>query len=401
MRTTWTFQNAGQLLFGRGAANQLGDCVRRLGAGRVLVVTDRVLVAAGVVEQVRVPLVEANVQVSIYDGGKPEPPVTLVEEVVAAAKAFHADVLLGLGGGSNMDVAKAAAVVLAHGGTAVDYAGDQVVPGPVFSLVLAPTTSGTGSEVTAAAVLADPDRGTKFGILSNHLRPSLAVVDPLLTVSCPPNVTAGSGIDALTHAIEAFTAIDNEHFPLPAGERTVYQGRHPLGDVLAQQAIELIGRHLRGSVSDGNDLEAREGMALAATLAGMAFSNTGVAAVHALEFALNKVAHTPHGTGCGLLLPYVMRFNAAARPRQMRRIAELLGQDTSVLDDQSAARSAVTAVENLKTDIGIPERLSNVDVRPEHLPEMAEIAFSVKRILRVNPRELTLDDMQAILESAL
>ena len=171
--------------------------------------------------------------------------------VVAAAKAFKPDLLLGLGGGSNMDVAKAAAAVLAHGGKAADYAGDQVVPGPVFPLILVPTTSGTGSEVTAAAVLADPDRGTKFGILSNYLRPSVAVVDPLLTVSCPPRVTAGSGIDALTHAVEAYTAIDNENFPLPAGERTVYQGRHPLADVLAQQAIELVGQHLRGAVADG------------------------------------------------------------------------------------------------------------------------------------------------------
>jgi len=400
MRTTWTFHNASQLLFGRGAAGQLGDCVRQLGGRRVLIVTDRALVDASVVEQVQAPLVEANIEVSIYDGGKPEPPVALVDEVVTAANAFQPDLLLGLGGGSNMDVAKAAAAVLAHGGKATDYAGDQVVPGPVFPLILVPTTSGTGSEVTAAAVLADPDRGTKFGILSNYLRPSVAVVDPQLTVSCPPRVTAGSGIDALTHAVEAYTAIDNDNFPLLAGERTVYQGRHPLADVLAQQAIELVGQHLRGAVSDGNDIDAREGMSLAAMLAGMAFSNTGVAAVHALEYALNKVAHTPHGVGCGLLLPYVMRFNAPARPKQMRRIAELLGQDVSMLDDQSAAHSAVTAVENIKQNIGIPARLGDVDVHVEHLPAMAEMAYSVKRILRVNPRELTLQDMQAILESA-
>ena len=400
MRTTWSFHNAGQLLFGRGAADQLGDCARRLGARRVLIVTDRPLIEAGVVEQVRAPLAGANIDVGVYDGGKPEPPVTLVDEVVAAASTFHPDVLLGLGGGSNMDVAKTAAVVLAHGGTPVDYAGDQIVPGPVFPLILVPTTAGTGSEVTAAAVLADPERGSKFGILSNYLRPSVAVVDPLLTVSCPPRVTAGSGIDTLTHAVEAYTAVDNEDFPLPQGEQTVYQGRHPLGDLLAQQAIELVARHLRAAVADGNQLDAREGMALAATLAGMAFSNVGVAAVHALEYALNKVAHTPHGIGCGLLLPFVMQFNAPARPGQMRRIAELLGQDVSALDDESAVRCAVTAVENLKKDIGIPARLADVDVRMEQLPDMARTAFAVKRVLRVNPRQVTLEDMQAMLESA-
>ena len=401
MRTTWTFHAAGQLLFGRGAAGQLGDCAGRLGARRVLVITDRSLVEAGVVEPIRESLAKADITVELFDGGAPEPPVTCVEEAVAAANAFQPDVLLGLGGGSNMDIAKGAAVVLAHGGAIADYAGDQVVPGPVFPLILVPTTAGTGSEVTAAAVLADPERGSKFGILSNHLRPQLAVVDPLLTVSCPPHVTAASGIDALTHAVEAFTAIDNEEFPLPVGERTVYQGRYPLADVLADQAITLVGRHLRNAVSDGNNLEAREGMALAATVAGMAFSNTGVALVHALEYALNKVAHTPHGLGCGLLLPFVMRFNAPARPQQMRRIAELLGEDVSGKDDESASQSAAAAVDKLKADIGIPPRLSDVGVRAEHLPEMAELAASVKRILRVNPRNVTVQDTQSVLESAL
>ena len=401
MRTTWSFHTAGQLIFGRKAAQQLGDCAGRLGAGRVLVITDRSLVEAGVVEQICVPLSDAGIVVNVFDGGQPEPPISAVEGAIAAARDMRADLLLGVGGGSNMDITKAAAVVLAHGGAVIDYAGDEVVPGPIFPIILVPTTAGTGSEVSAAAVLSDPDRGIKFGILSNHLRPKVAVVDPLLTVSCPPHVTAGSGIDALTHAVEAFTAVDNETFPVPATERTVYQGRHPLGDVLAERAIELIGRHLRRAVSDGDDLEAREGMSLAATLAGMAFSNVGVAVVHALEFALNKVIHTPHGTGCGLLLPFVMQFNAPARPQQMRRIAALLGEDVSGADDATAAGMAVSAVERLKSDIGIPARMSDVGVEADQLPAMAEFAFSIKRILRVNPRPVTQDDLRAILESAL
>lgn len=283
----------------------------------------------------------------------------------------------------------------------MDYAGDQVVPGPVLPLILVPTTAGTGSEVTAAAVLSDPEQGIKFGILSNYLRPQAAIVDPLLTVSCPPQVTAGSGIDALTHAVEAYTAVDNETFPLPAGEQTIYQGRHPLGDLLAERAIRLVGRHLRNAVRDGDNLEAREGMSLAATLAGMSFSNVGVAVVHALEYALNKVAQTPHGTGCGLLLPFVMRFNAPARLKQMGNIAELLGQDVSGLDAESAAERAVAAVEQMKADIGIPARLRDVGVTSGQVAEMATAAFAVKRILRVNPRTVTQDDLQAILESAL
>src|SRR5262249_55429098 len=158
------------------------------------------------------------------------------EACIAAARDFKPDALLGLGGGSNMDLAKIAATVLAHGGHPRDYVGDDKIPGPVFSLICVPTTSGTGSEVSAASVLTDTDSKLKVGVLSNYLRPRVAVVDPMLTVSCPPKVTADSGIDALTHAIEAYTAVDNESFPLPPGERSVYQGRHPMGDLLAEKA---------------------------------------------------------------------------------------------------------------------------------------------------------------------
>ena len=321
MRTTWNFNTAGQLVFGRNAVDQIGDRVRQMGARRVLLVTDQTLLDAGLVDRVSAPLRAADVTVEVFAGGSHEPPLHAVNDAIAVARDCGAEVLLGLGGGSNMDIAKAAAVVLTHGGAVKDYAGDQVVPGPVFPLILVPTTSGTGSEVTAAAVLNDTDQGAKFSILSNHLRARFAVVDPLLTVSCPPAVTAASGIDALSHAVEAYTAVDNEAFPLPAGEATIYQGRHPLGDLLAERAIGLIGENLRRAVNDGDDLDAREGMALASTLAGMSFSNSGVAVVHALEYPLNDTVHTPHGVGCGLFLPYVMRFTGPARPQQMARIA--------------------------------------------------------------------------------
>ena len=255
--------------------------------------------------------------------------------------------------------------------------------------------------MTAAAVLANPETGSKFGILSNYLRPLAALVDPLLTVSCPAKATANSGIDALSHAVEAYTAVDNEEFPLPEGESTVYQGRHLLGDVLAEQAIGLIGRFLRRAVADGNDLEARDGMALAATVAGLAFSNVGVAAVHALEYAVGNQAHTPHGLGCGLLLPYVMRFNAPARPQQMARIADLLGEDLAGLAPPDAATLAADAVDRLKTDIGIPARLRDVGLTEAQLPTMAETALGVHRVLRVNPRRVTQEDLHGILQSAL
>ena len=277
-----------------------------------------------------------------------------------------------------MDLAKITAIVLTHGGTPSMYVGDGKVPGPIMPLICLPTTSGTGSEVSAAAVLTDTENQMKVGILSNHLRPRVAVVDPLLTITCPAKVTADSGIDALTHAIEAYTAVDNAVFPLAPGERSVYQGKHPFGDMVAEKAIRLIGQHLRKAVLEGHNQEAREGMALAATLGGMAFSNVGVAVVHALEYPVGGATHCSHGAGNGLLLPYAMRYNLPERQREFARIAEWLGEDVAGLSEPAAAEKAITAVEKLRADIGIPTRLSDLGRDGEPLRSLAEKAFEVK-----------------------
>jgi alcohol dehydrogenase class IV len=400
MRTTWTFHSAGQLVFGRNAAARLGEITRRLGARRALVVTDPILLNAGLVEAVHAPLSEAGVAVEVFSGGEPEPSLRAAAAALAAARDFRPDCVVGLGGGSNMDLAKITAVLLAHGGKPLDYSGDDKVPGPVKPLLCVTTTAGTGSEVSAASVLSDTDNQMKVGILSNYLRPTAAVVDPLLTASCPPKVTADSGIDALTHAIEAYTAVDNADFPLPPGERSVYQGRHPFGDMLAEKAVRLIGANLRRAVRDGSDLEARENMALGATLAGLAFSNVGVAAVHALEYPVGGATHCSHGAGNGLLLPYVMAYNIPARPSAFARLAALLGEDVNGLPDEEAARRAVSAVERLRADIGVPTRLRDLGVKESQLRPFAEKAFGVQRILRVNPRKPTVDDLEGILRAA-
>ncbi len=400
MRTTWTFHSAGQLLFGRHATRQLGDVAVRLGVRRVLVVTDPMLVEAGLVEEVHVPLSEAGVVVELFFGGEPEPSTRVADAAIAHGRAFRPDAVLGLGGGSNMDLAKITAVVLTHGGRPLDYSGDDKIPGPILPVLCLPTTAGTGSEVSAAAVLTDTEQKIKVGILSNYLRPRVAVVDPLLTVSCPPKVTADSGIDALTHAIEAYSAVDNAHFPLPAGERSIYQGRHPFGDMLAEKAITLIGKWLRRTVAHGSDLEAREGMALAATLAGLAFSNVGVAAVHALEYPVGAATHCSHGAGNGLLLPFVMRYNLPNCRPQLAAIAGLLGVDANGQSEIEAAEAAIDAVAQLRQDIGIPTRLRDLGVSESQLRPFAEKAFGIKRILRVNPRQPSLDDLEGILRAA-
>ena len=393
MRETWTFNSAGQIVFGRNAVNQLGEIAQRLRARRVLIVTDTVLERAGTLERVCKPLAAAGIETAAFTGGEPEPSMRAALACLDTARSARPDALVGLGGGSNMDLAKLTATLLAHGDSPADYVGDGKVPGPIAPLICVPTTAGTGSEVSAASVITDTENHIKVGILSNYLRPAVAVVDPLLTVSCPAKVTADSGIDALTHAIEAYTAVDNADFPLPPGERSVYQGRHPLGDLTAEKAIRLIGQYLRRAVKDGNDLEAREGMALAALLAGLAFSNVGVAVVHALEYPVGGAVHCSHGCGNGLLLPFVMRFNLPARKREFAEIARLLGEEP-------VAERAITAVEKLRADIGIPPRLRDIGCREEQLRPFAEKAFGIKRILRVNPRAVTVDDLHGILREA-
>jgi alcohol dehydrogenase class IV len=401
MRTLWTFHSAGGLVFGRGAVRRTGEVFRRLGHRRVFVVSDKTLRDLGVIDNVAAMLREEGVTCEVFDGCRAEPTLTLVYQCTKAARAFNPEAVLGLGGGSNMDVAKFTAVLLTHGGQPADYLGDDRIPGPTLPVVCIPTTAGTGSEVSGAAAFTDGERRVKVGSLSNFLRPAAAIVDPELTLSCPPKVTADSGIDALTHAIEAYTAVDNAEFPLPPGERSVYQGRNPMSELCAERAIRLVGQYLRRAVADGGDLEAREGMMLAATLGGLAFSNAGVALVHALEYPVGGATDCSHGEGNGLLLPYVMRFNMPSRQAEFARIAEWLGEDVGRLREDEAAARAAEAVERLRADIRIPGRLRDLSVKDEQLPDFAAKAFALKRMLRVNPRPVTEGDLLAIYRSAL
>lgn len=400
MRTQWNFYTAGQLEWGWGCVAGLGRQLERRKLSRVLVVTDPILVQAGIVERIRGPLRESSIEHEVFAGGCAEPSIAVALEAYEAAKKFRPDAILGLGGGSNMDLAKIVAILQAHGGHPRDYFNFDRVPGPVTPLICVPTTSGTGSEVSHAAVLTDTDQHLKVSTLSNWLRPNLAVVDPELTLSCPPKVTADSGIDALTHAIEALTARDFSDFDCPSGGQLAYEGHTLLGEILAERAIGLVGQHLARAVADGKDRAAREGMSLAATLAGMAFSNCAVAVVHALEYPLGGAVHVSHGAGNGLLLPYVMRFNLPAREAEFARIAQLLGADTAGKTSRAAAEGAIDAVFALRRAIGIPDKLRELGVTEAMLPILASKAFAIKRLMNTNPRQPTEEDLLGILKEA-
>jgi len=400
MRTSWSFHSAGQLVFGRGAIADLGRWSARKKWKQAFLVTDQRLVAAGLVEQVVAPLREAGIAVTIFDGGEPEPAIDTALRAIEQAKQVVPDCIVGLGGGSNMDLAKIVSTVLAHGGAPENYFSFDRIPGPVLPLVCVPTTSGTGSEVSHAAVLTDSKNHIKVSTLSQYLRPALAVVDPALTDRCPKQVTADSGIDALTHAIEAYLATDFDVLDVPPGEPAAYEGRYPLGECLAEKAISLIGEHLVKVVQDGSNRAARDGMALAATLAGLSFSNCGVALVHGLEYPLGGALHCSHGAGNGLLLPHVMRFNLPVRTAALARIASLLGEDVSGLTESAAAERAITAVDGIREQIGVPGRIRDIGGKREQLPEFAAKTFAIKRLLATTPRKASEADVLAILEAA-
>jgi alcohol dehydrogenase class IV len=400
MRGEWRFHTAGEIIFGRGTVRRTGEVVRRLGATRVLLVTDPGLVAAGLHQEVEGPLADSGVAVDRFDGSQAKPTLDTVAACVASVEKGEYGALLALGGGSNIDVAKAAAAVVSHGSSVEAYFGEDRVPGPILPLIAISTTAGTGSEVSGASVLADPARRRRGAILSNYLRPVAAIYDPMLTLSCPRQVTADAGIDALAHAVEAYMVVDYRTEVEADDGPGFYQGRSELSDVLAERAIRLIGRHLRRAVYHGGDVKAREGMHLASLLAGMAFSNAGLTAVHALEYPVGVSTGCTHGAGNGLFLPYVMEYNVPACPQRLGTVARLLGEDVRGLSKWEAAGRAVRAVQRLQEEVGIPTQLRELGVEEPELRSLAEDTAQITRLLRANPRPLHVDALEGILRKA-
>src|ERR1700694_3388795 len=298
----WGFSTAGRVFFGWGAVAELRNVPREFGQ-RVLVCTDQNIIKAGICETVLALLDEAKAEVKVFDEGQPEVDRQTIERAAAVAQAYAPDVVIGLGGGSNLDLSKAVAILVKYPGPLSAYYGENNVPGAIAPVVAVPTTAGTGSEVSPVAVVADPERAMKIGIASRALIPKWAVVDPALTISCPASVTAHSGMDALAHAVESYCA----KVRTGVSPDAIFVGKNPVSDVLAAKAISCIAKSLATAVAHPDDRAAREEVALASLLAGMAFSSAGTAAVHALQYPVGEATHTPHGLGNAVLLPTVMR----------------------------------------------------------------------------------------------
>jgi alcohol dehydrogenase class IV len=379
-----------EVIFGPGQRHALASVAKRLGT-RALVVTDARLAGDELFQAMMAGLQDAGLVVRVDASTQPDVPVASVIAAAEAQRGFAADLVIGVGGGSCLDMAKSVALLLTHGGRPQDYFGELLVPSPILPLIAVPTTAGTGSEVTPVAVLSDSERTLKVGISSPHLIPVAAICDPELTMTCPPGLTAIAGADALTHAIEAFTAIRRPPTPGLSQER-VFVGKNLTSDHFALRAIALLSEGLEEACFNGADAEARGKVMLGAMLAGLAFGVAGTAAAHAIQYPVGALTHTAHGTGVACLMPYVMTWNAPAIRPELAAIAEAMG----VPD----AEAVIPSVVGLFRRIGIPATLQELGLPADRIDWVADQSLGITRLMQNNPRPMTAEDMRRLLQAA-
>ncbi|HXH83500.1 MAG TPA: hydroxyacid-oxoacid transhydrogenase [Candidatus Tectomicrobia bacterium] len=406
--------------FGPGAIDEIGFDARRLGLGRVLIFTDRHVAEQGLPERVRALLAEEGVKAEVYDGVEVEPTDRSMEEAAAVARGHAVDGYIAVGGGSTIDTCKAANLLVTHPAPIRDYINRPVgkgvpVPGPLRPLIAVPTTAGTGSETTAVAVTHVVDDNVKAGISHRFLRPTLGIVDPLATLTVPPEVTAAAGADILTHAIESYTtrpydARPKHHPP----DRPAYIGANPASDVWCEKAIEMVGRYLRRAVLNGHDLEARLNLALAANYAGIGFGNAGVHVPHAVAYPIAGLVRdyvpagyrtrhplVPHGMAVILTAPAAFRFTYPAAPDRHLRAAELMGHPVAGLGEAERREALPRALLSLMRDIGIPNGLAGVGYGEGDVAALVEGTLKQPRLLAGAPRPVGARELDWILRDAM
>lgn len=384
MKKTFSFTGAKKIVFGCAAFESLADHVKGLGGRRPLIVLDKNLSKSGFRERAQAALAAGSLKAVFFDKVEPEPLLELADEGTEAARRGKCDIVVGIGGGSAMDVAKAVAALLPNKGRAVDFLGLNKVPGPGIPTIMVPTTAGTGSEVTFTAVFLRKNLNKKEGMNSPYLYPTLALLDPTLTLSLPPQPTAATGIDALCHAIESYTSVNAS----------------PMSEMVSLEAIRLIAENLRTCVHNGQDLEARENMLLGSLYAGLGLANAGVGAAHSLSYPLGGKYGISHGVANTLMLPRVMDFNVPSAQEKFAVIAEIMGESTEGLPVREAAYLAVDAVQSLIEDCGIFTTLRELGIPEEDFSDLARIALTVVRPLENNPRKVTFEEAVEIYRAA-
>lgn len=359
--------------------------VKRFEVKKILIVTDPFLKDIRLTNKVSEPLENAGYNVQIYTDVVPEPPLAIGEKLVSYTREHAFDMVIGVGGGSALDLSKLAGVLASHDGNVADYlnlTGTKHITHKGLPTILIPTTSGTGSEVTNISVLSLET--TKDVVTHDYLLADVSIVDPALTISLPPKVTAATGVDALTHAVEAY----------------ISKNASPVSDALALQAIRLISNSIRTAVSNGDDKQARTDMSYGSYLAGLAFFNAGVAGVHALAYPLGGQFHIAHGDSNAVLLPYVMGYIRKSCEKRMKDIYDVMGFSSANLSQEEASYKCVAELKRLVEDVGIPSNLQGFDIPESALESLTEDALKQKRILARSPMELGRKEISAIYQAA-
>lgn len=371
-------------LMGADCLKDAGDQVGELGFKKALIVTDKVLGQIGIVKKVTDVLDNKNIEYAIYDETKPNPTVKNVNDGLALLKEKECDFVISLGGGSAHDCAKGIALLATNGGEIKDYEGVDKSKKPQLPMVGINTTAGTGSEMTLFAIITDEERHIKMALVDKHLTPIIAVNDPMLMLAMPKSLTAATGMDALTHAIEAY----------------VSTSATPITDACAEKAIELISNYLVNAVENGQDVEARDMMAYAEYLAGMEFNNASLGYVHAMAHQLGGFYNLPHGVCNAILLPHVQEYNKATSASRLAKIAKIMGGNIEGLTDEQGADLCIDMIKSLSQTIGIPEGLGVLGVKESDFETLATNALNDACSL-TNPRKGNLEEVIAIFRKAM
>ncbi|MFZ5945451.1 MAG: iron-containing alcohol dehydrogenase [Bacillota bacterium] len=375
----YIFRMNTKVIYGNNFVNRISQCVQELNGKKILIVTDPGIEKAGILQKLTLPLEQSGYTYVIYSNVIPNPDIPTIEKGAVLARENEVDLIIAIGGGSAIDAAKGINILYTNGGNLKDYAGMEKVPKKALPLIAIPTTCGTGSEVTWATVITDPVEKFKFAVLSPQNIPNIAIIDPLLMSSLPPRLIASTGMDALTHAIEAYVSVKAQ----------------PMSDAFGLHAIELISENLRKAVLHHDNLENISKMAIASTMAGAAFSNGLLGLVHAMAHPLGGVFNIPHGIANAVLLPYVMKFNMTAAPERFAKIAQLMGENIQGLNTLECAKKSLDAVLKLSADIGIPNNLKDIGVDLSLLDKLAADTMKSGNVFS-NPRRNNIDDVKNI-----
>lgn len=371
------------ITFGEGSLTKLPEILKKQGAAKALLVSDRGLKKLGVVEKVKRIAEEAGITVAEFLDVEPNPSVHTVDSAVQAYQESGAESIIALGGGSPMDVAKAVGVLAKYGGSITEYEGAHKIPGPIVPITAIPTTAGTGSEVTAFSVITDTERSYKLTVFSYELIPASAILDPELIMTVPASVAASCGVDALIHAWEAYTSRDAS----------------PFSDAVAEKAMELIGGNLRRFVADRTDREAAGAMMAGSMFAGLAFAWARLGNIHAMSHPVSAFFHVPHGVANSILLPVIVEYNALADKGRYEKIYNYISRDREPVKN-FVPEMLVREAQNLLRELGIPEHLAEVGVTEEKIPAMAVDAMKSGNIL-ANPRQSTQKDIEMLYKKAM